>query len=148
MKSMMIDGEEVVPLSDYAGATSWATRKQVEFDGLEDDVLEDSTDGNFCRLEGFEWAPEIVSDCIDNRWFAAASRHAVERDMGQGVRRVWKLVAYIDTEAPDGESDLSLVAYGFRGHLDSVYDSDLAEDIQFLSRILPQAGGAVPPGSG
>jgi hypothetical protein len=137
MKSMMIDGEEVVPLSDYAGATSWATRKQVEADGLEEFMLEDTTEGASCQIEGFDWAPELVRDCLASRWFAAASRHAVERDMGQKVRRVWKLVTYIDANAPDGESDLSLVAYGPEGHRGPVYDSEMAGDTQFLSRILP-----------
>lgn len=137
MKSMMIDGEEVVPLSCYAGATSWATRKQVEFDDLEGFVLEDAVHGACCQREGFDWRPGLVSDCINNRWFAAASRHAIERDLGQDVRRVWRLIAYIDADASDGESDLSLVAYGLRGYLGSVYSSDAVGDAQYLSVLLP-----------
>ena len=137
MKSMMIDGEEVFPLSDFAGSIAWATRAQVEADGLEGLVLEDSSEGAVCQSEGFTWAPGQACDHILGRWFAAACRHAVERDMGQKVRRVWKLVAYVDAEAEEGESGLSLVAYDREGALGEPYDSEDPGDAQFLNRILP-----------
>lgn len=137
MKSVMVDGEEVVPLSDFAGSISWATRKQVEADGLEDLVLSDSSEGAICQAEGFDWVPGQASDHLVGRWFAAACRRALERDMGQEVRRVWKLVAYVDADPEEGESGLSLVAYDREGHLGEPYDSEDAGDTLFLNRILP-----------
>lgn len=137
MKSMMIDGEEVVPLSDFAGSISWATRKQVEADGLEDLVLEDSSEGAVCQEEGFAWTPGQACDHIFGRWFAAAQRHAVERDLGQKVRRVWKLVAYVDADPDEGEDGLSLVAYDREGYLGEPLDSEDEGDAQYLNRILP-----------
>ena len=137
MKSMMVDGEEVVPLSDFAGSISWATRKQVGADGLEGLVLGDSTEGTICQAEGFAWTPWRECDHIFGRWFAAAQRHAVERDMGQKVRRVWRLVAYVDADPDEGEDGLSLVAYDREGHLGEPLDSEDEGDAQYLDRILP-----------
>ena len=133
----MVDGEEVVPLSDFAGSISWATTQQVEADGLEDLVLEDSSEGAICQAEGFAWTPGQACDHILGRWFAAAQRHAVERDLGQKVRRVWKLVAYVDADPEEGEGGLSLVAYDREGYLGEPLDSNDTWDAQYLDRILP-----------
>jgi len=125
--------EDIVPIASGAGPIPWATREQIEADGLARFVLPEN-DFVAQKLErDFEWHRPRREEKIE-KWVTVAQTYHVGRLRHQTVLRVWEIDALLNLSPQGEEKEFCLLAYGQDGHL---LNSDILSERVELYFLFP-----------